>query len=304
KKFFKTKKVPLVVISVGNLTMGGTGKTPFVKWLARVLLSRGKKPVVLLRGYKNLSQDLSDEALELREALPEIPVWVGKNRASLAEKAFSDGKDAVVLDDGFQYRGLERDLDIVLVDATNPFGNGKVLPRGILREPLAGLRRADVLILTRADGDPERWKDLVRLLRAYAPETPILHSEHRVQLFFEARTRKDVPLALLQKEICISFCGIGNPSAFQRLLEGCLSPNARTVVFMDHHRYRRKDLEQLDRIAKETGAAYLVTTEKDLERLQQLHLWPVTRLVVMKVEFVVTQYENELLRRLDSLFSR
>lgn len=304
KGFLKARKIPVTIISVGNITVGGTGKTPFVKWLVRALHSRGKKIAVLTRGYQKMGEDLSDEVLELRHALPDVPVWMGKDRVKLAEKALSENMDLVVLDDGFQYRKLHRDLDIVLVDATNPFGNGKMLPRGILREGPASLRRADVLVLTRTDGEDGKGGVLEQFLRGCAPDSPILFSAHRTRRFYDARTKEEVPVEVLQRERLVSFCGIGNPAAFRHLLEENGLQPVESISFMDHYFYTEKDLEGIDEMADSRDAGCLVTTEKDFERLKALDLWPATRLVVMEVELVMIKNENELLRRLDTLLSR
>ena len=302
--FFKAKKVPLTVISVGNITLGGTGKTPLVKWLAQKIVSRGKKVVVLTRGYKKMAEDLSDETLELRHSLPNVPVWLGKDRVTLAEKALSEGADVVILDDGFQYRRLHRDLDIVLIDAMNPFGNGKMLPRGILRESPVSLKRADLLVLTRSDGEERNVNALEQFLRGCVPDSSVLFSFHRMRRFYESRTREGVSLEALRRQRLIGFCGIGNPKAFSRLLEESGLQLLKTVPFMDHHHYVREDLEKIDRMAESLDADSLITTEKDFERLKALDLWPSTKLVVVEVELVMTKNENELLRRLDILLSR
>ena len=304
KGCFKPKRVPLTVISVGNITLGGTGKTPFVKWLARELTSRGKRVAVLTRGYKKMAEGLTDEALELRHALPNVSVWIGKDRVRLAEKALSEKADVVILDDGFQYRRLHRDLDIVLVDALNPFGNGKVLPRGILRENPASLKRADLLVLTRSNGEEGKWNVLEQFLGGCAPGSPVLFSTHQSRRFYEARTKENVSLETLRRQRLVAFCGIGNPEAFRHLLEACGLKLLKSAAFMDHHSYVRKDLTRLDRMADSLDADSLITTEKDFERLKALDLWPSTRLVIVEVEVIVTKNENELHRRLDTLLSR
>jgi len=300
----RRRKLPLKVISVGNITWGGTGKTPFVKWLIQELRSRGKKAAILTRGYQSLAPEVSDEALELRSAFPDIPVWIGRDRVALAEKALSENFDVVVLDDGFQYWRLDRDLDVVLIDATNPFGNGRVLPRGILREAPKALRRADLLVLTRADGEEENINRLERFLRGCAPQVPLLFSNHRPRRFLEAQTGETVSLGQVRQEKVVAFCGIGNPRSFEHLLERSGIRPLRCISFMDHHRYQKGDLEKMDKTAASLGATVLLTTEKDLERLRAISLFPATRLLVLEVELVMTKNEDELLRRLDTLFPR
>lgn len=299
---FRAERVPVKVISVGNITVGGTGKTPFVKWLVKFILLKGKKVAILSRGYHSLGNGFSDEILELRKSLPEVLVWVGKDRAKLAA-ACAKNVDTVILDDGFQYWRLARDLDIVLVDATNPFGNGEVLPRGILRERPGSLRRADMVILTRADREAVQTDSLERLVNSYAPGIPILFSAHRPRRFYEARAKKEIPIEILKREKIVAFCGIGNPGAFQEALQRHGIRPLESLFFMDHHRYREADLKRLDRSVASLGADRLLTTEKDLARLEAVDLWPSTPLAVLEVEVIVTKNEDTLLRRLDTLFS-
>ncbi len=299
----KERKIPLPVVSVGNLTVGGTGKTPFVKWMARRFLSQGKKVAILTRGYRRVKETISDESAELQNSLPGLPVWVGRDRVSSAERAVSSGMDAVILDDGFQHRRLARDLDIVLLDATRPFGNGKTLPRGILRESPSALRRADLLVITRADAEA-KIDDLTRFLKKEAPLVPILTARHHLKRFYEARTKKEVSPEIVKKGKSLSFCGIGNPEAFSRLLEASGIRPLKRIDWMDHYRYTKQDIEKMDREAKKIGAEFLLTTEKDAARLDLLGFSPATELVVAEIEMVITQNEEELLSRLDTLFSR
>src|SRR5438876_5539483 len=146
-----THRPPVPVISVGNLTAGGTGKTPCVEYLARFLQARGLRPAVLSRGYRGNGRP-NDEALILEANLPDVPHLQGKDRVTRASQAVRVfGADVLILDDGFQHRRLRRDLDLVLIDAMNPWGHGRLLPRGLLREPISSLRRADAVIVTRLD---------------------------------------------------------------------------------------------------------------------------------------------------------
>ncbi len=301
----RTERLPLAVISVGNLTVGGTGKTPFVHWLVQRLLSRQKKVAVLTHPYFPVNNGLSDEALELKRRLPQATVWAGKNRVLLSQKAVLSRMDAVILDDGFQYRKLHRDLDIVLIDATNPFGNGKTLPRGILREEPVSLRRADLLVLTRTDDtEPATLHHLEEMLSRLAPGIPLLFSVHRPKGFIDARTQEPLSLENLRKKRGIAFCGIGSPGSFFRALGKCGIEPLRTVSFSDHHPYRRRDLERLDRLNGSLGGEVLFTTAKDVERLQAFGLWPKSPLAVLEVELVVTQHEDKLLQRLNTLSVR
>ena len=170
------------VISIGNITTGGTGKTPAVQWIARRLITAGHRPASLLRGYTVGASTQSDEAILLERSL-KIPVIANPDRVAAGRQLIVTHPeiDVILLDDGFQHRRLYRDLNLVLIDATNPFGYGHVLPRGMLREPLAGLRRADVLIVTRSDLiEGDQLNELKSRLRQFNPTAPILQSRHRL----------------------------------------------------------------------------------------------------------------------------
>ena len=162
QSIFAAKRASVSVISVGNLTLGGTGKTPLVAWLAQWLAQRGKNPAIISRGYKAQNGQLSDEAAELRIRVPTVPHFANKRRIIAAENAVANGADVLVLDDGFQHRQIERDVNVVTIDATDPFGCNHLFPRGLLREPLQGLNRADALILTRTNQVSLKTKNEIR----------------------------------------------------------------------------------------------------------------------------------------------
>lgn len=271
------RRAPLPVISVGNLTVGGTGKTPLVVWIARHVLSLSRRPAIVSRGYGGSagkgpllvsngegptcnSGVCGDEPLLLARTLAGVVVIVGSDRHAGARAAAEAGADVVILDDGFQHRRLARDLDIVLLDASNPFGNYRLLPGGRLREPVSALRRADVVVITRSrPGD--RFGVIERVVRTHNPGAPILHSGHRRLGFFDAADRP-VP----RPDRALAFCGIGNPSRFRLDLE---EEGIEIVGFetrRDHHRYSTAELDRLGRSAASAGAT-LVTTQKDRIRI-------------------------------------
>jgi tetraacyldisaccharide 4'-kinase len=264
-----SETVPIPVVSVGNLTVGGTGKTPCVEYIARFYRKLGRRVTILSRGYGG-ADGCNDEALLLKENLPDVPHLQGADRVALARIAFAKREsDVLVLDDGFQHRRLARDLDVVLIDATAPWGHGYLLPRGLLREPPSSLRRADVLVLTRCDQAPaERRERLRRTLSRIAPQKPVVETTHRpVEL--SNCDGESAPLELLRDGPAAAFCGIGNPEAFRRSL---LDLGARLLDFRaypDHHGYGRADVEQLHRWASGLPAgALIVTTQKDVVKLR------------------------------------
>lgn len=272
-------KLPCPVISVGNLTVGGTGKTPTVILLANLLREKGRRPAVLSRGYGGRASrpvsivsdnnhilmewvEAGDEPVLIARAIPGIPVLTGAKRHLTGRAAIEQfNTDVLILDDAFQHRQLFRDLDIVLVNAALPFGNGQLLPGGPLREPKASLRRAHLLIRTGAEGDP------VEPLEEATSGMPFFRGIHRPLGIIEGRTGRLLPAASLQKEKVCAFAGIGRPEIFRRSLMALGAEVVSFRTFPDHRPYKHLDLDALRRLAVETGAERIITTEKDGIRL-------------------------------------
>lgn len=296
------------VVSVGNLSAGGTGKTPTVAWIARALAERGRRPGLVSRGFGRGDAAANDEGRLLARLLPDVPHEQDPDRVAAARRLAQRGVDAIVLDDGFQHRRLRRDLDLVLVDALRPWGlpaptgGGApvraLLPRGLLREPPAALARADLLLLTRADAlpGPEREELLAELARL-APGRPIAQAEHRPVALtgtdFDAAAAASGGLERLREAEVDLVSAIGNPAAFRRTVEGLGARVRREWRFPDHHRYTAQDLAAVG----EGDGRPLVTTAKDAVKLGGLGLEP----WVLHVELVPTVGQDALLERLDAL---
>ena len=270
------RRASVPVLSVGNLTLGGTGKTPLVAWVVRHLLALGWRPAVVSRGYASRGT-VSDEAAELAILLPGTPHVADRDRVAAAAAAARQDADIVVLDDGFQHRRLHRDLDIVAIDASDPFGCDHIFPRGLLREPIAGLARADAVVLTRAGGlSADRRQELqaaVLRARGGVPLPAWLETDHTPQGLRTASGGSE-PLGSLRGVRVAAFCGIGNPAAFRETLRrtGCQLAGFR--AFADHHAYAAGDLATLAAWARETGAERAVTTLKDLVKIREPALGP------------------------------
>ena len=276
----KTSRLPLPVISVGNLTFGGTGKTPTVAALVRDLVHRGFHPAVLTRGYGRASAHpvvlvgpnheasaatVGDEPLELAARLPGVPIVVNSDRVAGGRTALQCGADILVLDDGFQHLRLHRDLDLVLIDAGDPWGGDRLPPRGRLREPVSALRRASAVLVTKlrpSESSPPA--EIIRRVRAYLPSAPILGARLAIwRLVGNGAVKK--PEALRDMPI-FAVAGIGRPAAFRSQLE---QSGARVVGFRwfaDHHAYTDTDIRGLEVDARQLGAQ-LVTTAKDAVKL-------------------------------------
>jgi tetraacyldisaccharide 4'-kinase len=265
------RKVDVPVISVGNLTLGGTGKTPLVAWVVGRLLAAGRRPAIASRGYGAAAGDTSDEAAELGIVLPGVPHFAHRDRVRAATAALAAGADVIVLDDGFQHRRLHRDLDIVAIDATDPFGSGHLFPRGLLRESPRGLRRAEVVILTRSTAvdDTRRAaiRDTVTTARGGQPRVwaESVHAPRALRSW-SGTTR---PLDELRGRRILAFAAIGNPTAFRQTLEAAGADVTSLVAFPDHHAYGIGDLERLAVRASAERADLAVTTLKDLVKIRR-----------------------------------
>ena len=290
------RRVSVPVISIGNITTGGTGKTPLVIWLCNYLRAKGVRSSILTRGYKTQSDQITDEPALLAKACPGTDIVVNPNRIAGAKKAVSIHQAQVlVLDDGFQHRRLRRDLDIVAVDATCPFGYGRVLPAGLLREPKGGLSRADAVIITRFDQvDAEQMRELEQKIRQIAPNIPIAKAAHKHTGAVTFQNEK-LNLEELRSKNIFAFCGIGNPNAFFRCLEQNGLSLADTQTFDDHHAYTQEEMKQIFERARSCGADTILCTQKD---------WVKSALLSPEEEDVVFAYlamELDFLAGLDKI---
>ncbi len=265
------------VISVGNLTTGGTGKTPLVAYLATALRQRGYRVSLISRGYGRGEAALNDEALELEQRLPDVPHVQDPDRVAAATIAVEELETQVILmDDGFQHRRLHRDLDIVVIDATCPYGYGYLLPRGMLREPLASISRADIVVLSRSNYVSQAERQAIRETYQKNSKHPGLlwvEAEHRPARLIDYRDRTE-PLEQLSGKRVLAFCGIGNPEAFRRTLADCGAEVVELHALPDHARYDADTVGQLEQWAKTQQAAgdaavdWVVCTQKDLVKIR------------------------------------
>jgi tetraacyldisaccharide 4'-kinase len=270
KGLFRTHRVDATVISVGNLTVGGTGKTPLAIWLCRVMWQRQRHCAVLTRGYKARKGESSDEPAVLASNCPGADVIVNPNRVAGARQAITaHGANVLILDDGFQHRRLARDLDIVTIDATLPFGHGKLLPRGLLREPVSSLRRANAVVITRRDQvSEEALAQIEGQVRLNSPDVVIATAIHAPVNVAGAGT--EIGLEELRGKRVYAFCGLGNPEAFFDTVRhiGCVLVGSRR--FDDHHAYTRDSVGEVCRQASEYSADYVITTQKDWTKIVRL----------------------------------
>jgi tetraacyldisaccharide 4'-kinase len=267
-------RAPVPVVSVGNLTVGGTGKTPCVEHVARFFRQHDLRVAILSRGYGSTG-GCNDEALVLEENLPDVPHLQGADRVALAATAVEElESEILVLDDGFQHRRLARDLDLVLIDATQPWGHGYLLPRGLLRESPRSLRRAGVVLLTRCDQvDAAQRRRLREVVAHYAPAVPVVEATHGPVGLVRNGSSETAPLEAVTGRPVAAFCGLGNPAAFRRTLEGLGAKMTAFRTFPDHHAYTRADVDDLRGWARQQATDCLVlTTQKDLVKLRLTQL--------------------------------
>jgi tetraacyldisaccharide 4'-kinase len=303
------------VISIGNITVGGSGKTPLVEVTARAARELGERPAVVSRGYGRRSRGVQvvadsegihlsprvagDEPYLLASRLPGTPVVVGENRYQAARVAAERcGATLIVLDDGFQHRTLAKDLEVLVLNARAPWGNGRLFPRGSLREPLAALRRAHVIILTNPHG-PSDLDAVTDVIRRHGARAPVVTASYGVSGLREGRTgRQAMPGALAGRRV-IAFAGLASPRGFAETVAGLGAEIEALVEFPDHYWYGPDDLRNLSEQAHRPGCAGLITTEKDWVRLHDLPpveapLWVLE--VVMRIETNETTWREALAR--------
>jgi len=301
----KSRRLPRPVISVGNVTTGGTGKTPMVMEIVDRLIRRGQHPAVLTRGYG------ADESRELVAALEsrkiEVPVGVGADRFLSATRLLdkTPALSVFVLDDGFQHRQLHRDLDLILIDATEPFGYEHILPRGMLRESTAFMRRADGVILTRTDqAGGDEIQDLDQMIEKITSRSPIAHSQF-IWKQLCAADDSSCPLTKISNRKVMGVCGVGNPAAFEKMLCQHAGPGTDVTAFADHYAYDAATVNALLNRAETEGYQCVVTTQKDWVKWKPLIDSQDTKLTIYRavlgIEF--NQGDQALDELLDSVLA-
>jgi len=277
------------IISVGNLTLGGTGKSPMVAWLCRYFLEQNLRPGLVSRGYGKTSDKGNDEFMEMSHRFPNVPHLQNRNRAEAIQQVLkTEQVDLIILDDAFQHHRVKRNIDLVLLDATAPFGFEHVFPRGTLREPISGLRRADIVLLTRSDLVDETQRRTIRQrVLSINPNITWGETVHVPTSLISAKSFTAEPIDAIAGQSVLAFCGIGNPAAFRQTLERCGVRVARLTPFPDHHRYTARDVDELVRKAKELGTDSILCTMKDLVKLDKMDFaeFPL-RAVSIEIQFI------------------
>ncbi|AQT68952.1 Tetraacyldisaccharide 4'-kinase [Anaerohalosphaera lusitana] len=264
KGLFTSNRAEVPVISVGNLTAGGTGKTPLVIWICKWLGANKFSCGVLTRGYKAKQGKFTDEPAIIAKSCPDAKIVINPDRTEGAKMVVEDYRvKSLVMDDGFQHRKLRRDLDIVVLDATCPFGYGHMLPAGLLREPIKNLRRADLVVITRSDQiEDQAVNDIIHKVRSIAGDVPVAKAINKYP-YAKKFGGKIIDFDGLKERKIFAFCGIGNPCAFVDHLEAVGFSVVGRKVFNDHYEYEKEDLKHIYEEAKYCGADLVLTTLKD-----------------------------------------
>ncbi|MBI5427026.1 MAG: tetraacyldisaccharide 4'-kinase [Nitrospinae bacterium] len=307
---FRARRLDCRTIGVGNLTLGGTGKTPMVLWIADALRRSGRKPAILGRGYGGASSagvrvvsdgerivspwaTAGDEPVMMAMRLPGVPVLTGRDRYRTGRHAIRHlGADTLILDDGYQRLDLLRDLNILLCDQREPFGNGLTFPAGHLREPASAARRADLICLTRCAGrtaPPE-------VVRAAREDCPVFFTALRLDSLLRLDDGREADVGTLRGRPAGAFCGIAGPESFRKSLEELGVRLTLFRAFPDHHPYAPEDLKSLEEDARRTGAEFILTTDKDAVKLDK-KAFALTALVA-RVKLEILDGEEDFLRRL------
>lgn len=291
------------VVSVGNLTTGGTGKTPIVCYLAAYFRKIGVRVAIVSRGYGRGEADANDEALELYDRLPDVPHLQDPDRVAAAAIAVEELEaELILMDDGFQHRRLRRDLDIVAIDATNPFGFGHCLPRGLLREPIEGLQRAHAVLLTRCDQvGRESLERITAVVRETAESLPVIRTEHVPCALFEYPENL-LSLNELKGQRVAILCAIGNPEAFASTIRKVGADVVASRQLTDHDPYEPETVEQLRNWVTELGTRVdqVICTHKDLVKLRTDRLGG-RPLRALQIDLRIVDGESELLALLEGL---
>lgn len=320
---FNRRRLQCRVISVGNITLGGTGKTTLVELAAGYLRDKNHKVAIVSRGYKKVTRSpppkaagqarhqvttpnpIADEPEMLEKNLRDVPVIVDADRVRGAKKAIKEyAADTVIFDDGFQQWKIKKDLEIVTIDAANPFGNGRLIPRGIMREPLSSLKRAHIFFLTKTN----LAADILPLqdrLKKINPKADIFKADYQPDFFYPLGQKNELIGAdAVKDKDALIFCGIGDPASFEKIIADA-GVNIRALFrFSDHHNYTQQDLERIIASARERNVDTLITTEKDAVKLNAIRdTQCAIRLLVLRIRLKIIDDEQRFYNRLLSLYS-
>jgi tetraacyldisaccharide 4'-kinase len=306
-RILKSQKLSVPVISVGNITVGGTGKTPVVHLLARYYQKLGKKVVILSRGYKRKNnhpiilvsdytkvlvdwETAGDEPYQLAQSLPGVAVIVGNERKITGDYAIQElHPDLIILDDGFSHQQVSRNLNLVLINSTRPFGNDYYLPVGLLREPISSLHRADIILLTKTKPG-KNYSDVISQIQKIKPSILIFTAKIVPVKLIEISNLIEHPISVLIREPIIAFAGIANPAPFKDILLELEAEVKSFITFPDHYIYSENEIQYLLEQAEQNQCKYLVTTQKDAVKLRNV----LAKFLELQHRFLTLEIEYEI----------
>lgn len=297
----RVQRVNARVISIGNITWGGTGKTPLVAMLSRELSASGKKVAILTRGYGD------DEVKELKKRLPQVPVVVGRDRVKTAHEAIQKyGAEILIMDDGFQHLRLHRDVDVVNINATLPFGPGGLIPVGTLREPIEHLSRGDIFVLTKSDIGSKNVHWIRQRIQAIKPNAVIFEARHRASELFDVKRNRQAGLGEIRGRKVAVISGIGDPHSFEKTVENLGAEIVLAARYDDHHCYTEAEFKNFVEQSVALKVQDIVTTEKDFFRFEKLfknrntEKWQTLNFFVLQIEFEINDEEDFIRRCVNS----
>lgn len=300
-------RLPVPVLSVGNLTWGGTGKTPLVVWIAQLLQRENRKVAILTRGYMTNASVKSDEAELMQRKLVGVQVMVGKDRLENAQRFLKKNTtDVFLLDDGFQHRRVVRDLNIVTLDARHPFGNGALIPRGVLREPVAALRRADIIVLTRMDQAEDVVNETVEKIRRVNSRALLVKSIHRPTSLMPLDSGSSFDPSWIKGKRVFIFSGIGQPDIFKDMLVRLGAQVVAARIFADHHDYRKDEIDVVFKEASALNVDAIITTLKDAVKVGAIDRGAINevKLFYLDIELFFTEGKDEFIQRIMHIVRR
>jgi tetraacyldisaccharide 4'-kinase len=298
---FESRFVPMKIISVGNITLGGTGKTPFVIYLVKLFKSEfAKDPAILIRGYG------WDETAMLKSKLPDTPILAGENRVKSAYHAIKlYGSDTAILDDGFQHWELKRDLDIVLVDSRKPFGNSFLFPRGVLREGNKALRRADIVVLTKVGSHDADAAAVRREILAINPDIDFVEASHDPDCIYDIKKKEPLEISTIRGKRAILLSSIADPGYFKDTAKSLGAEVVEHIEFPDHHNYSESDRAYITKRCEERSFDMILTTEKDAVKLGRMNIsFAGYTVMVLAIDIRIIAGKEKLVDRLHSLYTR
>ncbi|MFH1478938.1 MAG: tetraacyldisaccharide 4'-kinase [Candidatus Omnitrophota bacterium] len=297
---FKRYSFKNKVISVGNITWGGTGKTPLAIYITRLLLDNNKKPAILIRGYGE------DEYKLFSRLIPDVPVGVGKDRIKEGKRLLTHSSiDTFVLDDGFQHRRIDRDLDIVCIDSLDPFGNDLLIPAGSMREPLMSLSRGDIFLITKVDlcASKKRSDDLVKKLKSINPKAIIAKAVYRLDYFYDIKDGSKIDGSKLRNKELVLVSGIASPRSFENTILNLGMKIKKHFAFRDHYFYSGINLKRIEEFCRANNIDGFIVTEKDAVKIKPIAEKSNVKIYVASISLEIIENKDEFHNRLFTIYN-